>query len=217
MALIIGDIHGCLKQLNDLLEFTSPPTDQVIVTLGDYIDRGENTKGVIDRLLDLSASHKLVHLKGNHDVFMEEARYSQAQLEFWLNPLIGGQETLDSYNGSLDNVPASHWSFLENAILYYELDDYICVHGGVDAKLPLLGQSPQTLLNLRFHKAQPHVSGKVVICGHTRQMDGTPKLENQTLCIDTNVFDGGYLTAFNTETKVFYQVNAIGERKSFHL
>lgn len=217
MAIIIGDIHGCLTQLNLILDFVSPSTDEIIITLGDYIDRGPNAKGVIDRLLELKVTHNLIHLKGNHDVFMEEARTSESAYAFWIDEPIGGKETLDSYGGDIGNIPESHWNFLDSSPLYYELDGYICVHGGLDANLPINKQDGQILLNKRFQHASPHASGKTVICGHTRQIDGTPKLENRTLCIDTNVFDGGYLTAFDTNSGMLYQVNTEGERRSFSL
>jgi serine/threonine protein phosphatase 1 len=134
---------------------------------------------------------------------------------FWMKPEVGGKESLDSYGGSLDNVPDSHWKFLAEAPLYFEGDDFICVHGGLDSTLPMSEQKNETLLNKRFHLAEPHYSGKLVICGHTRQVDGIPKLSNNTLNIDTNVFDGGYLTAYDTVTKMLYQVNNKGDRKSF--
>ena len=70
MALIIGDIHGCLYQLESLLDFTQAPSSQTIITLGDYIDRGEDSCGVIERLIKLQTTHQLVALKGNHDTFM---------------------------------------------------------------------------------------------------------------------------------------------------
>lgn len=217
MAIVIGDIHGCLSQLNHILEFVNPDSNETIITLGDYIDRGPDTKGVIDRLIELGSTHNLAHLKGNHDVFMEEARSSDTVYDFWVSDLIGGSETLASYGGKLDNVPNSHWEFLNSAKLYYELAEYICVHGGVDADVSIDEQDPEVLLNKRFQHASSHVSGKTVICGHTRQIDGVPKLQNSTLCIDTNVFDGGYLTAFDTNSSILYQVNADGESKSFNL
>ena len=191
MALIIGDIHGCLSHLTALLDYVQPTPEQTIVTLGDYIDRGEDTKGVIDHLLALQQSHSLITLKGNHDVFMEEARHSAAHLDFWLQPDVGGTESLASYGNTLDCIPESHWNFLANAPLYHEGSDWICVHGGLDATLPLEQQNAEVLLNKRFTTAEPHSSNKLVICGHTRQVDGIPKLRNNTLCIDTNVFDGG--------------------------
>ena len=213
MAIIIGDIHGCRRQLEALLALVEPSADQTIVTLGDYIDRGPDTKGVIDCLIELKRTHNLIHLKGNHDVFMENARTSQAHYAFWVRDDIGGKETLDSYGGNLTDVPQSHWDFLENSPLYHELENYICAHGGIDANKPVDQQKADTFLNKRFHVAAPHCSGKTIICGHTRQVDGIPKSLGHTLCIDTNVFDGGYLTAFDTDSGILYQVNEQGDRR----
>ncbi|MFD2157544.1 metallophosphoesterase family protein [Rubritalea tangerina] len=213
MPLVIGDIHGCHRQLNDLLALLSPSSNTPIITLGDYIDRGPDTKGVIDTLIALGP--QLIHLKGNHDVFMEQARTDSAMYDFWLQPMVGGQETLDAYGGHLDNVPDAHWQFLASAKLYHELDDFICVHGGLDPKVPLAQQSPEVLLNLRFQHAKKHCSGKTIICGHTRQIDGKPKLRRNTLCIDTNVFGGGYLTAFDTQQHIIYQVDENSQCQQF--
>ncbi|MFC5049787.1 metallophosphoesterase family protein [Rubritalea spongiae] len=217
MALIIGDIHGCLFQLKNLLDFAQPSAEQTIVTLGDYIDRGENSKGVLDFLIQLKNSHELVHLKGNHDAYLENVQADPALYKFWLKPELGGRATLASYQDDLENVPRSHWEFLENSPFFYETEDLICVHGGLIPSLPMVQQKAETLMNLRFHTAKAHHSGKLVVCGHTRQIDGSPRLHNNTLCIDTNVFDGGYLTAYDSESKKFYQVNAHGERKSFSI
>ncbi|MGJ8672591.1 metallophosphoesterase family protein [Rubritalea sp.] len=217
MALIIGDIHGCLSQLKSLLDFAQPSSDQTIVTLGDYIDRGEDSKGVLDFLIELKKSRQLITLKGNHDVYLEEVLRSPTMFDFWMEPFIGGSASLASYGNNLDNVPMSHSTFLSEAPYYYEAEDFICVHGGFAPAIPMDQQKSETLMNKRFPASKAHCSGKLVVCGHTRQVDGVPRLINNTLCIDTNVFAGGYLTGYDTELKKFYQVNALGERKTFLL
>lgn len=210
MAIIIGDIHGCRLQLEALLKHLNPDTTQTIVTLGDYVDRGPDTKGVIDCLINLKKTHKLIHLKGNHDVFMEDARVTKEAYDFWIQDDVAGQDTLDSYGGDIANIPESHWEFLATSPLVHELENHICVHGGIDSSKPCDQQDAEVVLNKRFHLAEPHISGKKVICGHTRQIDGTPKDAGHTLNIDTNVFDGGYLTAFDTETGEFHQADEFG-------
>ena len=213
MAIIIGDIHGCRLQLESLLKHLNPSTTETIVTLGDYVDRGPDTKGAIDFLIELKKTHNLIHLKGNHDVFMEEARAGGGPYDFWIHEDLGGQETLDSYGGNIANIPESHWEFLATAVLTHELDNHICVHGGIESLKPADQQDAEVVLNKRFHLAEPHISGKTIVCGHTRQVDGTVNDAGHTLCIDTNVFDGGYLTAFNTDTGEFHQTDSEGNCK----
>ncbi|WP_018969068.1 metallophosphoesterase family protein [Rubritalea marina] len=217
MALIIGDIHGCIDQFDALLEFAPLEDGDTIITLGDYIDRGRDSKGVIQRLIELQERFNMVTLKGNHDKFMLDARYYDNVYDFWMDERVGGAETLDSYGGSLDHVPDTHWQFLEECMLYYEMDDWICVHGGVHPDLPMVDQQAQILMNLRLNEALPHYSGKKVICGHTRQLSGMPHWKPGILCIDTNVFDGGYLSGFDSDSQLIYQVNAEGEHHQRHL
>ena len=72
--LAIGDIHGCLRAFDSLLEEVDPQPDDVLVTLGDYVDRGPNSKGVLDRMLELTARCRCLPLKGNHDLMMLAGR-----------------------------------------------------------------------------------------------------------------------------------------------
>src|SRR5438067_1256408 len=118
-TLAIGDIHGCLTALKTLLEFVAPEDDDRIVALGDYVDRGPDSRGVLDLLISLHAGGRLVALRGNHDVMMVAAR-TAAKAEdkaMWL--ACGGSETLLSYgielpeSSDLKDVPESHWDFLE--------------------------------------------------------------------------------------------------------
>lgn len=217
MAFIIGDIHGCLSHLEELLEMAAIDPYESIITLGDYIDRGPDSMGVIQKLIDLNDQFEVISLLGNHDKFMLDARHHATVHEFWLNDYVGGQATLDSYGGTLASVPQSHWEFLEGCPLYHELDDWICAHGGVDPATAMPRQKEQTLLNLRFHEARAHVSGKKVICGHTRQLDGMPKWQNHSLCIDTHAFGGGFLTGFDSKRSILYQVDNKGQRRTFSL
>lgn len=217
MALIIGDIHGCIDHLDSLLNYAPLECGDTIITLGDYIDRGPNTKAVLQRLIDLQDEYNLVPILGNHDKFMLDARHNSTIFDFWMEDFVGGTETLESYGESLNDVPQEHWEFLENCQLYHELEHWICAHGGAHPELSMDQQNPEILLNLRFSEAEAHQSGKKVIVGHTRQRDGMPKFMNNTLCIDTNVFDGGFLTGFDTESNTLYQVDDKGNTRQYGL
>ena len=115
-TLAIGDIHGCARALDALLAAVKPRPDDLLVTLGDYVDRGPDSRGVLDRLVSLYATGRLVPLLGNHDLMMLHAREWAEAGSMWL--ACGGKSTLTSYglcNGDsvdLKTVPASHWEFL---------------------------------------------------------------------------------------------------------
>src|SRR4051794_24858439 len=94
-TLAIGDIHGCLTALDTLLLAVRPQPDDLIVTLGDYVDRGPDSRRVVDRLLHLPPLCQLVALRGNHDQMMLDARAGAEPLRDWLG--CGGRETLRSY------------------------------------------------------------------------------------------------------------------------
>lgn len=95
-TIAIGDIHGCSTALIGLLAAIDPEPDDTIVTLGDYIDRGIDSRGVLDRLLELSRRSRLVSLLGNHEEMLLDALQEQAGYDFWIN--CGGIATLDSYD-----------------------------------------------------------------------------------------------------------------------
>ncbi len=88
-TLAIGDIHGCLNALTNLLDFIAPAPDDQLVTLGDYVDRGPNSRGVLEMLIDLHAKGRLVALRGNHEEMMLESRTNDDTRAMW--QLCGGR------------------------------------------------------------------------------------------------------------------------------
>src|SRR5262249_39324060 len=124
-VLAIGDIHGCLGPLDDLLEWVNPTPDDLIIALGDYVDRGPDTRGVLDRLIALKVSgRKLVCLRGNHEIMMLEAwRGGRDDKKQWLS--VGGVQTLGSYGtlpgktGTFETIPREHWDFIKYNLLDY--------------------------------------------------------------------------------------------------
>jgi serine/threonine protein phosphatase 1 len=210
--LAIGDIHGCLTALDTLLEEVRPGREDVLVTLGDYVDRGPNSKGVLDRLVGLAGETTLVPLLGNHDVLFQEAIEGMLDhFEGWLR--VGGAQTVESY-GSLDAVPKAHYQFFDQTCrLWYEPDneDVFFVHGSAFPGLPLEDQSVEWLLWHRIHEAQwPHVSGRTMVCGHTAQRSGLPLILPHALCIDTWAFGDGWLTCYDVHAASFIQANEAG-------
>jgi serine/threonine protein phosphatase 1 len=213
--LAIGDIHGCLTALDRLLAEVRPQPDDLVVTMGDYIDRGPDSKGVIGRMLELRKICKLVPLRGNHDVMMLHARDNYQAQQAWL--LMGGKETLASYSGlsgggRLSDVPGPHWEFLDKTCVdWYETDRHLFVHANAYPDLSLAEQPESMLLWEKMFAPRPHESGKVLICGHTAQKSGKPRNWGHTICIDTWVYGDGWLTCLDIETSQTWQANQRGE------
>lgn len=211
-TIAIGDIHGCRVSLETLLDEIGPGEGDTLVTLGDYVDRGPDTKGVIDRLLDLRERVELVPLRGNHEVIMLQARKSVVDREGWLSPGVGGEATLESYGApTLDGIPFEHWWFIEKTLPYHETDSHIFVHAGLEPEFSLDRQDHFSLYWKRFHTALPHCSGKVMVCGHTSQRSGRPVNLGHSICIDTWACGFRWLTALDVGSGRYWQANERGE------
>lgn len=215
--LAIGDIHGCLLQFNDLLELVKPAKDDQLVLLGDYVDRGPDSRGVLNRILELKRSGmNLICLRGNHEVMMEASRSGSSDMKMWLG--VGGLQTLGSYgtspgrSGTLADVPDEHWSFLKQELHdYHETERHIFAHAGVHPVLELNLQVRDWLLWEFLRDEMRHCSGKLIICGHTSQKSGEIKVIPGAVCIDTFAHGGGWLTCLDANTGRFWQVNFMGK------
>ena len=217
-TLAIGDIHGYAEVLRRLLAAVQIQPDDEIVTVGDYVDRGPDSRGVIEELLRLQSKGQLVALRGNHDLMMLEARKGKELLREWI--VCGGGATLASYGdlsgeGRLENIPERHWRFLEEDCLdWYETDTHLFVHANFDPDVAMEEQ-PLYLLHWEpLFEARAHFSGKVVVCGHTKQRSGLPRNWGHTVCIDTWVYGDGWLTCLDVETKRIWQANRHGALRS---
>ncbi len=188
----IGDIHGHLDKLDQAIELIEQDggRDAKVVCVGDYIDRGPNSKGVIDRLIQLAQSRTLITLKGNHDRMMEwfletPPRHDPHMMVgmHWLHERIGGIETLASYGISVTpmqdllsdihaqarrHIPQDHQAFLKNLKTSFETDDLYFCHAGIRPDVPLAEQTENDLVWIRqeFHAhTLPHP--KYIVHGHT--------------------------------------------------
>jgi serine/threonine protein phosphatase 1 len=220
--LAIGDIHGCFTALESLIDFVAPHCDDTIVTLGDYVDRGPDSRSVIDLLIDLSGKHSLVPLRGNHEIMMLDARDKNSWLQPWLK--YGGDATLASYAkaegepGSFADIPDAHIDFLENRLVpYYEMESHFFVHAFADAEVSLEEQKDPTLYWRKYIDPEPHCSGKTMVCGHTIQLEGIPLNSGHAICIDTWAYGDGWLSCLDVESGMIWQANEAGERRSFTL
>ena len=208
----IGDIHGCAEELNDLITKLPLDDDSTIVFLGDYVDRGPNSKGVIEKIIELQNQYNVVTLQGNHESmmlgFLEDPSSPLAGL-FILN---GGSATLASYLNKNDtyDIPKEHIDFLESLKLYHETDTHFFVHAGVpNIKLSELNHEEYrnqllwvrgSFLNSSFQWE------KTIVHGHTpnKEVERTP----QRINLDTGCVFKGYLSAIEVHSGDLYQVRA---------
>jgi serine/threonine protein phosphatase 1 len=203
-VLAIGDIHGCHVALRSLLEHIAPNESDTVVVLGDLVDRGPDSKDVLDQLISLSHKSKFIGILGNHDEMLLNAIANNTCDDVWMSK--GGTETLVSYLGSLANIPQEHVDFISGFRDYWSTETDIFVHAKLDPDLPLEEQSTQMLRwNRLTGNETPHRSGKRVICGHTGLPTGTPGILNGYVDIDTWAYGGKWLTCLDTSTDEVYQ------------
>lgn len=165
----IGDIHGRLDRLDRVL--ARLPEGRTLVFLGDYIDRGPDSRGVVERLLRLEAQRPCVMLCGNHEDMLLDAlsgAYEGAAVDWLRN---GGDATLRSYGASnlrrlAEELPASHRRFYQGLREHWETEEYLFVHAGVRPEGPD-ATDRDTKLWLRIAPDEPFGYGKLGICGHT--------------------------------------------------
>lgn len=209
----IGDIHGCLKTFDRLWEQLQLSTDDHVVFIGDYVDRGPRSRGVIDRMLELKETHQCVFLRGNHEKFMMD--YLQnGSINLWNQN--GGLATLRSYGGGHRGaqIPDEHATFVRETELFYETDEFFFVHAGLKPRLSV-EKNKQRFGEDVFLWERSHMEAstlkweKTVVCGHTPQPD--PVNRDRLIAIDTgcvyNMHPGlGHLTAVHLPEREFVSV-----------
>lgn len=220
--LAIGDIHGCADALSTLLEAVEPTEDDVVITLGDYVNRGPDSFSVIETLLDLEDRCELHCLRGNHELMLLSAKENPLQFHTFLR--VGGDRTLESYrNADFDDefpdlVPYEHWEFFEDKLLpYYEIDSHFFVHANAYPEIPLDEQPEFMLYWEKWNDPPKHESGKIMVCGHTSQKTGVPLFNGNAACIDTRAFGGGWLSCLHVESGKIWQANEDCETRELWL
>ncbi len=206
----IGDVHGCGKALRSLIEAVAPTSDDELIFLGDYVDRGPNSRDCIDQLIEVQKTCRTVMLRGNHEIMMMAVTIGGLDPAMWLSS--GGTSTVSSYGGSLSKVSNRHLEFFQSLRPYYETDDEIFVHACYAADIPMIQQddSIRYWTHLPYPLPQPHLSGKRVYVGHTPQLNGCVLDAGHLVCMDTFCFGGGFLTAMNLETSETFQTDRHG-------
>jgi serine/threonine protein phosphatase 1 len=216
----IGDVHGRLDCLDALLEqidaddAARDAAETQIIFLGDLVDRGPDSAGVVERVMALAASGRQVRgLKGNHEeMFLNALRGSERAMRGFAQ--FGGRDTLFSYGMSQEEyngylfpelieaaarlVPASHVAYLDALEDMIEIGEYLFVHAGVRPGVPIAEQTPEALRWIRREfLAHRGDFGRIVVHGHTI----TPEVDirSNRIGIDTGAYESGRLTAIGLE------------------
>jgi serine/threonine protein phosphatase 1 len=172
------------------------------------VDWGPDSRSVIQQLIELSGRCRLVPLLGNHEEMLLQALESDSALRAWLD--LGGEQTLLSYPYDGTNIiDPAHVRFIRGCRDYFETDDFIFTHANVDPELPM---DRQPALKLRWEsidptRQRPHVSGKIVVAGHTPQDSGDMLDLGFFKVIDTDATRGGWLTALDINSGKIVQSN----------
>lgn len=209
----IGDIHGCLDQLEDLVDRIDPGKDDLLIFLGDYIDRGPSSLGVVDFMINLAASIPCVFLRGNHEhMFLEFLEFGANKALYFAN---GGMNTVQSYLGPepflshsqvVQKISEEHRDFYAGLKWYYEDRNHIYVHAGIRPGVPMYNQDRQDLIWIRDEFIfSPTEMKKKVIFGHTPF--ARPLIKEDKIGIDTGAVYGGVLTAVGLPGEIFIQSN----------
>lgn len=213
----ISDIHGCAHLLKPMLRVIdadlahSRPPDAIEVFMGDYIDRGPDTRSTLDILVERSRRGNAIFLKGNHEAFLVNVFEDPSLFDDWLR--VGGAQTLMSYGLAPDSrqdgpaellrellraMPPEHVEFLDNLRLTFTCGDFFFVHAGVRPGVALSEQQEGDLLWIRdeFLQSEEHF-GKYVVHGHTpvRSADVRDNRAN----IDTGAYATGNLTLMSIQ------------------
>jgi serine/threonine protein phosphatase 1 len=202
-AFAVGDVHGCRLKLDRLLAKIDwrPENGELLIFLGDYIDRGPDSFGVVETVIGLKNSHpnEVILLKGNHEQMFINFITGQDEILLASN---GVAFTVRSYNANYPFPPA-HFQFYQDLILYYETNDHIFVHAGLRPGIPLKLQSEIDCLWIREEfLTSDYDFGKTVVFGHT-------PLREPLICpgragLDTGAVFGGPLTCLEVTKGKLY-------------
>ena len=207
--LAIGDLHGMLNLVKKIETELWPklPQGTRLVFMGDYVDRGPDTAGLVEELIRIKKEHpETVFLKGNHEQMLLDA-YDGKNLEAFL--WNGGKETLDSYGlgeHEVSKIPAAHIEFLRGLELMHETQDYLFVHAGIRPGVPLAKQNIRDLIWIREDFfLSGHDFDKTIVFGHTPFH--RPLETNGLIGIDTGAVYGNKLTCLKLPEREFHYLS----------
>ena len=206
---IVGDVQGCLEMLRRLIDKIEwNPSNDRLIFIGDYIDRGEDSKGVVDFVLKLKEHSPLVQcLIGNHEQMFLDYLSDIDPQSFILN---GGLSTLRSYKEVKQNkkdplVPSPHLDFFSSLLPMIELEQYYIVHAGFRPNIRIEDQDLTDIIWIRDGFIYSDYDfGKLVIFGHTPFH--SPMIMKNKIGIDTGAVYGNCLTCLELPGKKFHSV-----------
>ena len=191
MARIIGisDIHGELEKLCRVLDKVKLQKEDTLVFMGDYIDRGANSREVVGKIISMQEICRCIYLMGSHEYALLHAKTDGYYRRLFWN--YGGDATAQSYGG-FENIMKIHGDFFTGLKYYFIKDDYLFIHAGVKTEVPLEEQKPVDMVYIRseFYNKKHNLPYKIIF-GHTEFK--TPQIQDDKICIDTGC--GKYKTA----------------------
>ena len=218
-VIAVGDLHGCATALATMLDGLKLQPHDAIIMLGDAIDRGPDSRGVIDRLMALRDRCQLVCIQGNHEQMLLDVLAGRMHLQEWT--VHGGAQTLDSYGAgaTVAAINPEHIDFIASWGDYRETPSHFFCHGNYLADRPLARQPWRDLRwqSLKWHVPRPHLSGKTAVVGHTSNKSGEILNLGYLICVDTYCHGGGWLTAFDSTTGRVWQSNERGDFRAAEL
>lgn len=215
----IADVHGCADLLAHVFsridaDLASHPSSETFeVFLGDYVDRGPNSKGVIELLIKRACDRRTIFLAGNHEIYLSEFLRNPAVFDSWKQ--YGALLTLRSYGiraptnpdpnkqselslALKRSMPQSHQNFLDKLKPFFTCGDYFFVHAGVRPGVPLLEQDTNDLFWIRKEfLSYKGDYGKIIIHGHTPVLE--PDVRSNRINIDTGAYVTGKLTCLRLQ------------------
>jgi serine/threonine protein phosphatase 1 len=208
----ITDIHGCFKTFRQLVEevISLQPTDELFL-LGDYINKGPDSKGVLDYIRELQERHRVQCLRGNHDQLLIDA-CDEGESSVWL-PAQEKQLTLGSFGvRHFHAIPQVYVQFVRSLPYFLEIDDFYLVHAGFDFSKPreAMFQDTHSMMNIKsFEVATDKLKGKRLLHGHLpqplSQLRKSIRQSGSSLNLDTGCVyhqneKFGHLVALNLDT-----------------
>lgn len=214
--LAIGDIHGCFKELKELVENRIQLSkEDKLVLLGDYIDRGEKSKAVVDYIRELQYNgYDVIALMGNHEWMLLQTMEDESYFSVWMYN--GGGETLRSFKiGTPGDLDPDYIRFFRELPVWYEFEDYLFVHGGFDDQAAdpfhdtyyMLWECPKSY-------SHPRLAGRTIVHGHrpltpdqcARQVADEQVINLDTGCVYKQYPGYGRLTGVELHSKVIFSV-----------
>jgi len=215
----ISDIHGCALTFRRLVEDVVQLSESDhLLLLGDYIDRGPDSRSVIDYIFELQeAGFEVTCLKGNHEDMILQSRFDQSYFDMWF--VNGGEATLNSFGvqETMNEIPSLYWHFFNDLLPYSEVEGGILVHAGLNFSKEDPFSDLRSMLWIRhwYDSVRPEwLDNRIVVHGHTPMrravIEGNLDAldEKLVLGIDSGCYAYGDLCAFDlTNRQLYFQPN----------